>query len=245
MRDDLATVRYRTAGGQKAPLIVRTRGHRLEGIWHSGSPMGAIIHSVRGMHVCVPRNMTQAAGMYNTLLAAEEPALVVECLNGYRKKEPMPSNVGEFKVPLGVTETLREGDDLTLLTYGSTLHLALEACDRLSDMGIEVDLIDAQTLLPFDLDGSVSKSVEKTNRLLVVDEDVSGGASAYLLDDVLNRQDAWRHLDGQAKTLTAKPHLPAYGSDGDYFSKPSVEDIVETAYNVMREVDPSAYPSLR
>ena len=245
MRDDLATVRYRTAGGQKAPLIVRTRGHRLEGIWHSGSPMGAIIHSVRGMHVCVPRNMTQAAGMYNTLLAAEEPALVVECLNGYRKKEPVPSNVGEFRVPLGVTETLREGDDLTLLTYGSTLHLALEACNRLSDMGIEVELIDAQTLLPFDLDGAVSKSVEKTNRLLVVDEDVSGGASAYLLDDVLNRQDAWRHLDGQAKTLTAKPHLPAYGSDGDYFSKPSVEDIVEAAYNVMREVNPSAYPSLR
>ena len=245
MRDDLATVRYRTAGGQKAPLIVRTRGHRLEGIWHSGSPMGAIIHSVRGMHVCVPRNMTQAAGMYNTLLAAEEPALVVECLNGYRKKEPMPSNVGEFRVPLGVTETLREGDDLTLLTYGSTLHLALEACNRLSDMGLEVELIDAQTLLPFDLDGAVSKSVEKTNRLLVVDEDVSGGASAYLLDDVLNRQGAWRHLDGQAKTLTAKPHLPAYGSDGDYFSKPSVEDIVEAAYNIMREVDPSAYPSLR
>jgi len=245
MRDDLATVRYRTAGGQKAPLIVRTRGHRLEGIWHSGSPMGAIVHSVRGMHVCVPRNMTQAAGMYNTLLAAEEPALVVECLNGYRKKEPMPSNVGEFKVPLGVTETLREGDDLTLLTYGSTLHLALEACERLSELGVEVELVDAQTLLPFDLDGAVAKSVEKTNRLLVVDEDVSGGASAYLLDDVLNRQGAWRHLDGQARTLASQPHLPAYGTDGDYFSKPSVEDIVEAAYNVMREVNPTSFPSLR
>ncbi|MGB1383688.1 MAG: alpha-ketoacid dehydrogenase subunit alpha/beta [Flavobacteriales bacterium] len=245
MRDDLATVRYRTAGGQKAPLIVRTRGHRLEGIWHSGSPMGAIVHSVRGMHVCVPRNMTQAAGMYNTLLAAEEPALVVECLNGYRKKEPMPSNVGEFKVPLGVTETIREGDDLTLLTYGSTLHLALEACERLSELGVEVELIDAQTLLPFDLDGAVAQSVKKTNRLLVVDEDVSGGASAYLLDEVLNRHGAWRHLDGQARTLASQPHLPAYGSDGDYFSKPSVEDIVEAAYNVMREVDPTSFPSLR
>ena len=245
MRDDLATVRYRTAGGQKAPLIVRTRGHRLEGIWHSGSPMGAIIHSIRGMHVCVPRNMTQAAGMYNTLLEAEEPALVVECLNGYRKKEPLPNNIGEFRIPLGVTETLREGDDLTMLSYGSTLHLAEEACERLAELGIEVELMDAQTLLPFDLEGAVAKSVEKTNRLLVVDEDVSGGASAYLLDDVLNRQGAWRFLDGQAKALASKPHLPAYGSDGDYFSKPSVEDIVEAAYNVLREVDPSNYPSLR
>ena len=245
MRDDLATVRYRTAGGQKAPLIVRTRGHRLEGIWHSGSPMGAIIHSIRGMHVCVPRNMTQAAGMYNTLLEAEEPALVVECLNGYRKKEPLPKNIGEFRIPLGMTETLREGDDLTMLSYGSTLHLAEEACQRLAELGIEVELMDAQTLLPFDLEGAVAKSVEKTNRLLVVDEDVSGGASAYLLDDVLNRQGAWRFLDGQAKTLASKPHLPAYGSDGDYFSKPSVEDIVEAAYNVLREVDPTSYPSLR
>ena len=245
MRDDLATVRYRTAGGQKAPLIVRTRGHRLEGIWHSGSPMAAIVHSLRGMHVCVPRNMTQAAGMYNTLLEAEEPALVVECLNGYRKKEPLPNNIGEFKIPLGVTETLREGQDLTMLSYGSTLHLALDACQRLAELGIDVELIDAQTLLPFDLNGDVARSVEKTNRFLVVDEDVSGGASAYLLDDVLNRQGAWRHLDGQAQTLAAKPHLPAYGTDGDYFSKPNVDDIVEAAYNVMREVNPSAFPSLR
>ena len=245
MRDDLATVRYRTAGGQKAPLIVRTRGHRLEGIWHSGSPMGAIVHSIRGMHVCVPRNMTQAAGMYNTLLEAEEPALVVECLNGYRKKEPLPSNLEVMKIPLGMTETMREGSDLTLLSYGSTLHLAREACDRLYRLKIDVELIDAQTLLPFDLDGAVAESVRKTNRLLVVDEDVPGGASAYLLDDVLNRQGAWHFLDGQAKTLTAKPHLPAYGSDGDYFSKPSVEDIVESAYNIMREVDPASYPSLR
>ena len=245
MRDDLATVRYRTAGGQKAPLIIRTRGHRLEGIWHSGSPMGAIVHSVRGIHVCVPRDMTQAAGMYNTLLAAEEPALVVECLNGYRKKERCPSNLGDFRVALGDVETLREGRDLTLLSYGSTLHLCEEACARLNDLGVEVELLDAQTLLPFDLEGKAGKSVAKTNRLLVVDEDVPGGASAYLLDDVLNRQGAWNHLDGQAKTLTAKPHLPAYGSDGDYFSKPSVDDIVESAYNMLREVDPEAYPSLR
>ena len=245
MRDDLATVRYRTAGGQKAPLLVRTRGHRLEGIWHSGSPMGAIVHSCRGIHVCVPRNMTQAAGMYNTLLAAEEPALVVECLNGYRKKEPLPTNVGDFRVPLGVIETMREGTDLTMVSYGSTLHLCEEACERLSDLGIEVELLDVQTLLPLDLEGRMGESVAKTNRLIVVDEDVPGGAAAYLLDDVLNRQGAWRHLDGQATTLTAKPHLPAYGSDGDYFSKPSVEDIVEAAYNVMREVDPTSFPSLR
>ena len=245
MRDDLATVRYRTAGGQKAPLIIRTRGHRLEGIWHSGSPMGAIVHSVRGIHVCVPRDMTQAAGMYNTLLEAEEPALVIECLNGYRKKERCPSNLGDFRVALGDVETLREGSDLTLLSYGSTLHLCEEACGRLNDLGVEVELLDAQTLLPFDLEGKVAKSVAKTNRLLVVDEDVPGGASAYLLDDVLNRQGAWNNLDGQAKTLTAKPHLPAYGSDGDYFSKPSVDDIVESAYNMLREVDPEAYPSLR
>ena len=245
MRDDLATVRYRTAGGQKAPLIIRTRGHRLEGIWHSGSPMGAIVHSVRGIHVCVPRDMTQAAGMYNTLLEAEEPALVIECLNGYRKKERCPSNLGDFRVALGDVETLREGSDLTLLSYGSTLHLCEEACGRLSDLGVEIELLDAQTLLPFDLEGKAANSVAKTNRLLVVDEDVPGGASAYLLDDVLNRQGAWNHLDGQAKTLTAKPHLPAYGSDGDYFSKPSVDDIVESAYNMLREVDPEAYPSLR
>jgi pyruvate/2-oxoglutarate/acetoin dehydrogenase E1 component len=189
--------------------------------------------------------MTQAAGMYNTLLEAEEPALVVECLNGYRKKEPVPSNIGAFRVPLGVTETLREGSDVTLLSYGSTLHLALEACARLADLDIDVELIDAQTLLPFDLEGAVAESVKKTNRLLVVDEDVSGGASAYLLDEVLNRQGAWRFLDGQATTLTAKPHLPAYGSDGDYFSKPSIEDIVEKVYNLMREVDPESFPSLR
>ena len=242
MRDDLASLRYRSAGGQKAPVIIRTRGHRLEGIWHSGSPMGAIVHSVRGMHVCVPRNMVHAAGMYNTLLQAGEPALVIECLNGYRKKENMPKNVGEYTVPLGVPEITREGSDLTILSYGSTFNLCTEAAERLADLGIEVELVDARTLLPFDLDGMTAKSVEKTSRLLIVDEDVPGGASSYLLDEVLNKQGAWKHLDSQPQTLTAKAHLPAYSSDGDYFSKPSVEDIVEKAYAYMNECEPQNYP---
>ena len=243
MRDDLASVRYRTAGGQKAPLIVRTRGHRLEGIWHSGSPMGAIIHSIRGMHVCVPRNMTQAAGMYNTLLEAEEPALVVECLNGYRKKEPLPNNIGAFRVPLGVTETLREGDDLTMLSYGSTLHLAEEACQRLAELGIEVELIDAQTLLPFDLRrrcgevGGEDQSIVGRGRRRVwrgiglpAGRGVEPSRRVALL--------GWTSQDAGLQTPP-----PAYGSDGDYFSKPSVEDIVETAYNVLREVDrPVTHP---
>ena len=244
LRDDLATVRYRTAGGQKAPLIVRTRGHRLEGIWHSGSPMGAIISSLRGMHVCVPRNMVQAAGMYNTLLRAEEPAVVIECLNGYRKKEYMPSNCGEFTVPLGKPEITRSGSDITILSYGSTFNLCTNAADRLSELGVEVELVDAQTLLPFDIKGVTAESVSRTNRLLIVDEDVPGGASAYLLDEVLNRQGAWKHLDSQPRTLTAKPHLPAYTSDGDYFSKPSVDDIVESAYSYMNETDPSRFPAI-
>ena len=242
MRDDLASLRYRTAGGQKAPLIIRTRGHRLEGIWHSGSPMAAIVSSVRGMHVCVPRNMTQAAGMYNTLLKAEEPALVIECLNGYRKKEALPLNIGEFTVPLGSPEITRTGTDLTILSYGSTFNLCVEAADRLTDLGVEVELVDARTLLPFDLNSVTTSSVAKTNKLLVVDEDVPGGASAYLLEDVLNRQGAWKYLDSQPQTLTAKPHLPAYSSDGDYFSKPSVDDIVEKAYSYMHEADPTSYP---
>ena len=244
LRDDLATVRYRTAGGQKAPLIVRTRGHRLEGIWHSGSPMGAIISSLRGMHVCVPRNMVQAAGMYNTLLRAEEPALVIECLNGYRKKELMPSNCGEYTVPLGKPEITRTGTDLTILSYGSTFNICTEAAERLSDLGIEVELVDVQTLLPFDIDSLTANSVSRTNRLLIVDEDVPGGASAFLLDQVLNKQGAWKFLDSAPRTLTAKPHLPAYTSDGDYFSKPSLEDIVEEAYSYMSETDPLRYPTL-
>lgn len=242
MRDDLASLRYRSAGGQKAPVIIRTRGHRLEGIWHSGSPMGAIVHSVRGMHVCVPRNMVHAAGMYNTLLKAGEPALVIECLNGYRKKENMPTNVGEYTIPLGVPEITRVGSDLTILSYGSTFNLCTEAAERLADLGIEVELVDARTLLPFDLEGMTAKSLEKTNRILIVDEDVPGGASSYLLDEVLNKQGAWKHLDSQPQTLTAKAHLPAYSSDGDYFSKPSVDDIVEKAYSYMNECEPQNYP---
>jgi pyruvate/2-oxoglutarate/acetoin dehydrogenase E1 component/TPP-dependent pyruvate/acetoin dehydrogenase alpha subunit len=244
LRDDLASLRYRTAGGQKAPLIVRTRGHRLEGIWHSGSPMGTIISSLRGMHVCVPRNMVQAAGMYNTLLRAEEPALVIECLNGYRIKEFMPSNCGEFTVPLGKPEITRSGSDITLLSYGSTFNLCSIAAEKLSDLGIDVELVDAQTLLPFDINGLTAESVSRTNRLLIVDEDVPGGASAYLLDQVLNKQGAWKYLDSQPKTITAQPHLPAYTSDGDYFSKPSIDDIVEGAYAYMHETDPSKFPAI-
>lgn len=242
LRDDAATVRYRSAGGQKAPVIIRTRGHRLEGIWHSGSPMGAIVHALRGMHVCVPRNMTQAAGMYNTLLRAEEPALVIECLNGYRSKERMPSNVGEFTIPLGIAEVVRSGADLTIVGYGSTFNLAMKAADRLSAMGIEAELVDMQTLLPLDTTQVAGASLAKTNRLLVVDEDVPGGASAYILEDVLNRQGGWKHLDGAPVTLTAQPHLPPYGSDGDYYSKPSVDDIFETAYRMVAEADPGRFP---
>jgi pyruvate/2-oxoglutarate/acetoin dehydrogenase E1 component len=192
LRDDAATVRYRSAGGQKAPVIIRTRGHRLEGIWHSGSPMGAIVHSLRGMYVCVPRNMTQAAGMYNTLLQAEEPALVIECLNGYRSKERLPENLGAFTVPMGIAEVVRTGGDVTVVSYGSTFNIAARAAERLADAGIQVELVDLQTLLPLDLTSVVGASLAKTNRLLVVDEDVPGGASAYILEDVLNRQDGWK-----------------------------------------------------
>jgi 2-oxoisovalerate dehydrogenase E1 component len=235
LRDDLASLHYRTKGGQKAPAIISTRGHRLEGIWHSGSPMGAIIHSVRGMHVCVPRNMTQAAGMYNTLLQSDDPALVVECLNGYRTKEPRPSNLGEYCIPLGVPEIVREGTDLTIVSYGSTFNLCAEAADQLSRMGISAELVDVQTLLPFDLPHICAQSLRRTNRLLIVDEDVPGGASAFMLDHILNIQGAWNLLDSPPRTLSAKPHLPAYGTDGDYFSKPSVEDIMEAVISLLEE----------
>jgi 2-oxoisovalerate dehydrogenase E1 component len=244
MRDDLATVQYRTYGGQKAPVIIRTRGHRLEGIWHSGSPMGAIISSIRGINVCVPRNMTQAAGMYNTLIESDEPALVVECLNGYRSKEPKPTNLGEFRVPLGVPEVIREGTDITVVSYGSTFNLCKEAAVQLTEIGIDVELVDVQTLLPFDIHGIVAKSVAKTNRVIFIDEDVPGGASAFMLDQVVNKQGAWSSLDSQPVTLTSKPHLPAYGTDGDYFSKPNIEDIIEAIYKLMHEADPQQYPSL-
>ena len=244
MRDDLASVRYRSAGGQMAPAIISTRGHRLEGIWHSGSPMGAIISSVRGMVVCVPRNMTQAAGMYNNLLKGNDPALVVECLNGYRKKEKMPSNLSEMVVPIGVAEVVKVGSDITVVSYGSTLHLCLNAADELAHMGISVEVVDAQTLLPFDTTGVSASSVQKTNRLVVVDEDVEGGASAYLLDQIINKQGAFNYLDAQPITITSKPHLPAYSTDGDYFSKPSVDDIVEAIYAVMSEGNPVRFPRI-
>jgi len=245
MSDDLATVQYRTKGRQKAPLIVRTRGHRLEGIWHSGSQMGGIINLVRGIHVLVPRNMTKAAGFYNTLLESDEPALVVECLNGYRLKEKLPNNIGDFKTPIGVVETIREGEDITLVSYGSTLRLVEQAAKELQEVGIDAEIIDVQSLLPFDLNHDIVKSIAKTNRVMVIDEDVKGGASAYILDQILNEQNAFEYLDSQPKTLAAKPHRPAYGTDGDYFSKPSVEDIFEAIYDVMHELSPDNYPKLR
>lgn len=241
MRDDLASVHYRSAGGQKAPLIISTRGHRLEGVWHAGSPMAAIIHSVRGMNVCVPRNMTQAAGFYNTLLESDEPALVVECLNGYRSKEPMPTNIGQFKLPLGVPEIVKEGTDITIVSYGSTFNIAHHAAKLLEEDGISVEMIDARTLLPFDVNGVIVESLKKTNRIFIVDEDVPGGTTAYILDEVLNRQGGYQYLDSPPKTLAAKPHLPAYGTDGDYFSKPSVEDIYDVVYEMMRESDPRRF----
>jgi len=244
MSDDLATVQYRTKGGQKAPLIISTRGHRLEGIWHSGSPMGMIINSIRGIHVCVPRNMTKAAGFYNTLMSADEPALVIEPLNGYRTKEPMPNNIGEFNTPLGIPEVVKTGTDLTLVSYGSTFNLCEVAVKQLTELGISVELIDVQTLLPFDINHTIAESLKKTNRLLVVDEDVSSGATAFMLDKILVEQKGYNFLDSAPVTLSAKDHRPAYGSDGDYFSKPSIEDIVETAYGIMNDADPKSFPSI-
>lgn len=244
MSDDLATVQYRTKGGQKAPVIIRTRGHRLEGIWHSGSPMGMIINSLRGIHVCVPRNMQQAAGFYNTLLSADEPALVIEPLNGYRLKEQLPSNLGEYKIPLGVVEIINEGTDVTLVTYGSCCRIALEAIKQLAEADISVEVIDVQTLLPFDLNHSIVKSVKKTNRLVILDEDVSGGASAYILQKVLEEQGAYQLLDSEPRTLAAKDHRPAYGSDGDYFSKPSPDDVFDTIYELMHETNPGKFPRI-
>lgn len=242
--DDLATVQYRTKGGQKAPLIISTRGHRLEGIWHSGSPMGMIVNSVRGMHVCVPRNMTKAAGFYNLLLEADEPAIVIEPLNGYRTKELRPNNIGEFKIPLGIPEVVKEGTDLTIVSYGSTFNLCEAASKQLTELGINAELIDVQTLLPFDIQHIIAESLKKTNRLLVVDEDVSSGATGFMLDKILVEQKGYYHLDSAPVTLSAKDHRPAYGTDGDYFSKPSIDDIIETAYAMMHEAEPSAYPSL-
>lgn len=244
LSDDLATVRWRTRGGSMAPAIVRTRGHRLEGIWHSGSLMGGIIHLVRGMHVCVPRNMTQAAGMYNTLLAGDDPAIVVEVLNGYRVKERLPSNIAELRVPLGVPEVIRRGTDVTAVTYGATCRIVLDAAELLADAGIDIEVIDVQTLLPFDRGGVIAESIRKTGRVVFVDEDVPGGATGFMMQQVLERQGAWWMLDSEPRTISGKAHRPAYGSDGDYFSKPNRDRIAREIYGLMREADPGRFPAL-
>lgn len=241
MSDDLATVQWRTKGRQKAPVLIRTRGHRLEGVWHSGSPMGVIIHACRGINVCVPRNMTIAAGFYNSFLESDEPALIIEPLNGYRLKEKSPSNFGEFKMKPGVPETLIEGTDITLVTYGSTIRVAQEAVKMLETQGISVELIDVQTLIPFDIGNMIVDSVKKTNRLVVLDEDVPGGASAYILQKILEDQNGYQYLDSKPVTIAAKEHRPAYGSDGDYFSKPSADDVFEILYKIMRESHPDKF----
>lgn len=245
MSDDLSTLFYRTKGKQRAPLIVRTRGHRLEGIWHSGSQLGGLLNLLRGIYILVPRNMTKAAGFYNTLLDINTPALVIECLNGYRLKEKLPNNLGKLKTPIGVTETVRKGKDLTVVSYGSTLRIVEQTAQELEEFGIDVEIIDVQSLLPFDLDHDIVKSVEKTNRLLVIDEDVPGGASAYIMQKILEEQDAYRFLDSKPQTLTAKEHRPAYATDGDYFSKPSSDDIFEKIYGIMHETNPEKFPKLR
>ena len=242
MSDDLASLRWRTKGGQMAPVILRTRGHRLEGTWHSGSPMGGLINLIRGIYVCVPRNMVQAAGFYNTLLQSDDPGLVIEVLNGYRVKEKLPDNIGEFTVPLGVPEVLRGGSDVTLVTYGATCRIVMEAAELLARVGIDAEVIDVQTLLPFDLGGRIVESIRKTNRVVFIDEDVPGGGSAYMLQEVLERQKGYELLDSEPRTLASKAHRPAYGSDGDYFSKPNREEIFETVYELMHEAAPGKYP---
>ncbi|MCE3259918.1 MAG: transketolase [Bacteroidetes bacterium] len=244
MSDDLATVQWRTKGTQKAPVLIRTRGHRLEGVWHSGSPMGMIVHACRGINICVPRNMTIASGFYNTLLESDEPALIVEPLNAYRLKEKQPSNFGEYKVALGVPEVLTEGTDVTLVTYGSSVRVAQEALKTLEKFGVSVELIDVQTLIPFDINQSLVESVKKTNRLVVLDEDVPGGASAYILQKIVEEQAGYRFLDSAPVTIASKEHRPAYGSDGDYFSKPNADDVFDIVYNLMHEADPNKYPKI-
>ncbi len=244
MSDDLATVQWRTKGLQKAPVLIRTRGHRLEGVWHSGSPMGMIVHACRGINICVPRNMTVASGFYNTLLEADEPALIVEPLNGYRLKEKQPSNFGKYKIELGLTETLQNGTDITLVTYGSSVRVAQEAIKLLEPFNVSIELIDIQTLIPFDKNHAIVNSIKKTNRLVVLDEDVPGGASAYILQKVLEEQAAYKYLDSTPKTITSKEHRPAYGSDGDYFSKPSADDVFDVLYNLMNESNPTKYPKI-
>jgi pyruvate/2-oxoglutarate/acetoin dehydrogenase E1 component len=244
LSDDLACLQYRTKGGQKAPLIIRTRGHRLEGVWHAGSPMGMILHSLRGIYVLVPRDMTQAAGFYNTMLQSDDPALIIECLNGYRLKERLADNIGEFTVPLGVPDVLKEGSDVTVVTYGSMCRVVMEAAQELEKVGISCEVIDVQTLLPFDLHHQIVESVKKTNRVVFADEDVPGGASAFMAQKVLEEQGAYEFLDDKPITIAAKEHRPAYGSDGDYFSKPNPEDVFDIIYNMMAQSDPQRYPRL-
>jgi pyruvate/2-oxoglutarate/acetoin dehydrogenase E1 component/TPP-dependent pyruvate/acetoin dehydrogenase alpha subunit len=244
MSDDLSTLHYRTKGKQKAPLIIRTRGHRLEGIWHSGSPMGMMLNGLRGMHVLVPRNMTKAAGFYNTMLASDEPAIVIECLNGYRLKEKLPANLGEFTTPVGIPEVTKQGTDITLVTYGSTWRLVTEAAKELEKVEISCEVIDVQSLLPFDVNHSIVESLKKTNKVLFIDEDVSAGATAFMMQKVIEEQKGYFHLDSEPRTLSAKDHRPAYGEDGDYFSKPNTDDIFESVYAIMHEHNPTKYPSL-
>jgi 2-oxoisovalerate dehydrogenase E1 component len=242
--DDLASLRWRTCGGQKAPVIVKTRGHRLEGIWHSGSPMSGLLNLIRGLYVCVPRNSVQAAGFYNTILRSDDAALIVEVLNGYRKKEPLPDNIGEYTLPLGVPEMLRPGKDVTVVTYGACCEIALDAAALLEAVGIDMEIVDVRTLMPFDIDAMIVESIKKTNRVLFLDEDVPGGATAYMMQEVVERQGAFEWLDAPPRTLSSKPHRPAYGSDGDYFSKPNREQIVETIYGMMRNDDPGRFPAV-
>jgi pyruvate/2-oxoglutarate/acetoin dehydrogenase E1 component len=243
MSDDLATLQWRTKGGAKAPVIIRTRGHRLEGIWHSGSPMAGIIHLVRGMYVLVPRNMTQAAGFYNTLLHSDEPGLIIEVLNGYRLKETLPDNVGEFTVPLGIPEVIRPGVDISVVTYGATCRIVLKAAERLNQIGIDTEVIDVQSLLPFDIHAAILESLKKTGHILFVDEDVPGGTTAYMLQEVIEKQSGYYWLDSPPRTLPGKAHRPAYGSDGDYWSKPNSDQVFEMVYQIMGESDPTNYPS--
>lgn len=244
LSDDLATYQYRTKGGQKAPLIIRTRGHRLEGVWHAGSPLGVLINSLRGIYILTPRNMTKAAGFYNTLLQSDEPGLVIECLNGYRLKEKMPSNLGEITVPIGIPEVIREGSDITIVTYGSMTRICMEAAQILEEHGIDAEIIDAQSLLPFDIHGRCAESLRKTNRIIFADEDVPGGATAFMMQQVLEVQGGYRFLDSKPVTITAMPHRPAYGSDGDFFSKPGPDHVFEAAYGIMSESDPGRFPPL-
>jgi 2-oxoisovalerate dehydrogenase E1 component len=244
LSDDLACLQYRTRGGQKAPLIIRTRGHRLEGVWHAGSPIGMMLNSLRGIYLLVPRNMTQAAGFYNTMLQSDDAAVIIECLNGYRLKERLPDNIGEMTLPLGVPEILREGTDVTVVTYGSMCRIVLEAADDLHKAGISCEIIDVQTLLPFDVNNIILQSLKKTGRIVFADEDVPGGATAYMMQQVLELQNGYGYLDSRPMTITAKDHRPAYGSDGDYFSKPNSEDVFDGVYRLMSEVDPAAFPPI-